>query len=290
MSALSELTHLYMDCRRFAGKFLWNSHENVTKLEVLRIRDNSFEKTLFLEVITKRTRWNLIDCIYRNVVWKLELYSNELTVKLPVGFGNLTNLEFLDGSKNYLYDDLSEIRHLTQLLELYSNELTEKLPVGFGNLTNLEFLDGSKNYLYDDLSEIRNLTQLVAMSALSELTHLYMDRRRFVGKFLWNSHANVTKLESGMEDSRSDWKSYGAYRFGALELYSNELTEKLPVGFGNLTNLEFLDGSKNYLYDDLSEIRNLTQLHQDWVEEEEVSKSSSSPAGAAVEAFSIEAI
>ncbi|XP_019178725.1 PREDICTED: uncharacterized protein LOC109173844 [Ipomoea nil] len=62
---------------------------------------------------------------------KLELYNIELTRKLSAGFGNLTNLECLDASTNYLYGDLTKIRHLTQLPSPFGFEKFRSKPQAY---------------------------------------------------------------------------------------------------------------------------------------------------------------
>nr|GMD84980.1 receptor-like protein kinase HAIKU2 [Ipomoea batatas] len=208
MSALSELTYLYMNRSGFSGKFPWNSLENVTNLEVLSIGDNPFEKTLFPEVITKLTRLN----------W-LYLSNCSLEGKIPEGIGNLTELIDLELSMNYLSGGIpagiSNLRKLWQL-ELYSNYLTGKLPAGFGNLTNLEFLDASTNYLYGDLSEIRHLTQLVSLQLLEN--HFSGEVPAELGEF--------KKLVN-------------------LSLYTNNLSGHLPSKLGSWAEFDFIDVSEN---------------------------------------------
>lgn len=209
ISAMSELTHLYMNRSGFSGKFPWNSLENITNLEVLSIGDNPFDKTLFPELITNLTRLNF-----------LYLSNCSLEGKIPEGIGSLTELIDLELSMNYLTGEIpagiSNLRKLWQL-ELYNNDLTGKLPVGFGNLSSLEFLDASSNYLYGDLSEIRHLNQLVSLQLLE------------------NQFSGEVPAELG------EFK-----KLVNVSLYTNRLSGELPSKLGSWAEFDFIDVSENF--------------------------------------------
>ncbi|KAL2457523.1 receptor-like protein kinase HAIKU2 [Forsythia ovata] len=90
--------------------------------------------------------------------FQLELYLNELTRKLPVGFGNLgnlTSLEYFDASTNYLNGDLSEIRFLNQQvsLQLFKNEFTGELQAELDEFKKLVNVSLHTNKLTGQLSE-----------------------------------------------------------------------------------------------------------------------------------------
>ncbi|KAL2522390.1 Leucine-rich receptor-like protein kinase family protein [Forsythia ovata] len=91
-------------------------------------------------------------------VMQHELYLNELTRKLPVGFGNLgnlTSLEYFDASTNYLNGDLSEIRFLNQQvsLQLFENEFTGELQAELDEFKKLVNVSLHTNKLTGQLSE-----------------------------------------------------------------------------------------------------------------------------------------
>ncbi|XP_019198392.1 PREDICTED: receptor-like protein kinase HAIKU2 [Ipomoea nil] len=58
MSSLTQMTHLYLNNSGFTGKFPWNSLENMTKLEVLSLGDNPFDRTTLPDFIVKLTNLN----------------------------------------------------------------------------------------------------------------------------------------------------------------------------------------------------------------------------------------
>ncbi|PHT84425.1 Receptor-like protein kinase HAIKU2 [Capsicum annuum] len=208
VSKLTELTHFYANNSGFTGKFPWNSFDNMSKLVVLSVGDNQFDRTPFPEVILK----------LRNLNW-LYLSNCQLEGEIPEGIGNLSELIDLELSMNHFTGEIpkgiTKLKKLWQL-ELYENELTGKLPVGFGNLTNLGYFDASTNYLYGDLSEIRYLDQLVSLQLLQ------------------NQFSGEVPAELG------EFK-----KLVNVSLYTNKLTGQLPMKLGSWANFDFIDVSEN---------------------------------------------
>ncbi|XP_019153206.1 PREDICTED: receptor-like protein kinase HAIKU2 [Ipomoea nil] len=209
MSSLTQMTHLYLNNSGFTGKFPWNSLENMTKLEVLSLGDNPFDRTTLPDFIVKLTNLN----------W-LYLSNCSLEGKIPEGIGNLTELLNLELSMNYISGEIpagiTKLRKLWQL-EVYNNELTGKLPDGFGNLSNLQYFDASSNLLYGSLSEIRFLNKLISLQLLE------------------NQFSGEVPAELG------DFKN-----LVNLSLYTNNLTGTLPAKLGSWAEFDFIDLSENF--------------------------------------------
>ncbi|XP_060199150.1 receptor-like protein kinase 7 [Lycium barbarum] len=208
ISSLNELTHFYANNSGFTGKFPWNSVANMSKLIVLSLGDNQFDRTMFPKVILNLTKLN----------W-LYLSNCGLEGEIPEGIGNLTELINLELSMNHLTGEIpvgiTKLKKLWQL-ELYENELTGKLPVGFGNLTSLEYFDASTNYLYGDLSEIRKLDHLVSLQLL---------QNQFSGE---------------LPEELGEFK-----KLVNVSLYTNKFTGQLPQKLGSWASFDFIDVSEN---------------------------------------------
>ncbi|XP_042486115.1 receptor-like protein kinase 7 [Macadamia integrifolia] len=115
-----------------------------SKLRYLDLGFNSFSATISSIRLHSRGGFEAGE-----VVLALELYHNQLTGKIPPGFGNLTGLTYFDASINLLEGDLTELRFLTRLvcLQLYGNQFSGGVPEEFGDLRNLVKLTLSMNQL-----------------------------------------------------------------------------------------------------------------------------------------------
>ncbi|CAN4122447.1 unnamed protein product [Withania somnifera] len=223
VSSLSELTHFYANNSGFTGKFPWNSVNNMSKLIVLSVGDNPFDRSVFPEVILKLNKLN----------W-LYLSNCGLEGEIPEGIGNLTELINLELSMNNFTGEIpvgiTKLNKLWQL-ELYENELTGKLPVGFGNLTNLENFDASTNSLYGDLSEIRLLDQLVTLQLLEN---------QFSGELV-NVSLYSNKLTGQLPQKLGSWAN-----FDFIDVSGNNFTGPIPPDMckeGTMRGLLILENS-----------------------------------------------
>ncbi|KAF7803809.1 receptor-like protein kinase 7 [Senna tora] len=210
LSSLNQLEYLNLNASGISGAFPWKSLENLTNLSFLSLGDNLLERSPFPEEILK------LEKLY----W-LYLTNCSITGKIPVGIGNLTLLEELEISDNYLVGEIpAEITKLQKLwqLEIYDNFLTGRIPFGFGNLTSLVYFDVSNNQLEGDLSEVRFLTSLVSLQLFQN------------------------KFSGGIPQELADLKN-----LTDISLYDNKLTGFLPQKLGSWGGLAFIDVSDNSL-------------------------------------------
>ncbi|CAH9078289.1 unnamed protein product [Cuscuta europaea] len=209
MSALNELTHLHLNNSGFSGIFPWDSLKNMTKLEVLSLGDNPFNRTKLPDFIVKFTSLN----------W-LYLSNCSLEGNIPKGIGNLTELINLELSMNYITgeipDGVTKLQKLWQL-QLYNNELTGELPAGLGNLSNLEFFDASTNFLHGGLSEIGKLDRLISLQLFQ------------------NEFTGVVPPELGEFRNLVN-----------ISVYTNKLNGSLPSKLGSMSDFYMIDASDNF--------------------------------------------
>ncbi|CAL0309478.1 unnamed protein product [Lupinus luteus] len=208
LSSLNKLEYLNLNASGISGAFPWKSLENLTSLTFLSLGDNLFEKTPFPLEILK----------FEKLYW-LYLSNCSITGNIPLGIGNLTQLQNLELSDNYLYGeipaDIGKLHKLWQL-ELYDNNLSGKIPIGFGNLTNLVNFDASNNDLEGDLSELRSLTNLASLQ-------------------LFQNH-----LSGAIPQELGDFKN-----LTEISLYDNKFTGSLPQNLGTWKGLDYIDISDN---------------------------------------------
>ncbi|XP_042375622.1 receptor-like protein kinase 7 [Zingiber officinale] len=209
LSPLDELRVLNFTSNGFSGAFPWSSLAGMSELEALNVGDNSFDPSMFPDVVLNLTKLN---CLY--------LSHCNIHGKIPPAIGNLTRLINLEIADSFLTGlippEITKLSNLRQL-ELYNNSLEGRIPTGFGNLSKLAFFDASMNRLEGDLSELRGLTSLVSLQLFEndlsgEVPPEFRDFR-----FLTN-----------------------------LSLYSNRLSGTLPLMLGSWSEFNYIDVSTNF--------------------------------------------
>ncbi|KAI8546965.1 hypothetical protein RHMOL_Rhmol07G0160500 [Rhododendron molle] len=151
------------------------------------------------------------------------LSENDISGSIPIGIGNLLNLQIVSVFGNMLSGSIPEsIGKLSKLEEIwmYTNKLSGKIPSSIGNLSQLSILA-----LYDNKLEERMPDSLGNCKRLQSL-HL--------------SNNNLTGMIPGQIFGLSSL-SIGLFLDG------NQLTGPMPTQIGNLRNLGKLDLSENKL-------------------------------------------
>ncbi|KAL7618391.1 hypothetical protein Lser_V15G02305 [Lactuca serriola] len=137
LSNLTQLTYLALGVNKFTGSV--PLLVSLSKLEVLQLSGNKFEKGCFPNWLGKLTELSELYLSYMNI-----------NSQLPLLLVNLTKLSELHLGKNSLTGRIpSWLFNFTQLtkLELYMNQLHGPTPNTFSIFKSLEFLDlGSNNF------------------------------------------------------------------------------------------------------------------------------------------------
>ncbi|PIA40860.1 hypothetical protein AQUCO_02400128v1, partial [Aquilegia coerulea] len=240
------------------------SLSNATRLESFEISDNAFtgsvpsgddlnfiaslsncsnlEKLSFVSNVLKGPLPDSISNLSTTITF-LSLSFNSIYGSIPVGIGNLVNIQVLSFSLNNLTNNIpSTIGKLNQLLHLYLNDnlLSGHIPSSIGNLTQLTLLNLFNNNLNGNIPS--------TLGNCRNLTVLDLGRNNLVGTI----PIQVVSLSS---------------LTNRLFLDRNSLTGSLPSEVGNLTNLVSLFFSENklsgHIPESLSKCLSLNNLFMD---------------------------
>lgn len=199
---------------------------------------------------------------FNNVIQSYKLYP------IPVSFGNLSALTFLDFSADKFSSGFSVIGSLTNLTYLNLSACNlDSFPASFGNLTKLEYLYLSNNNTHyanipSSFSNLKNLQRLnlyyttpdettlyAWLANLSELEYLNFGLNSFTDT-IPQSFENLSKLKY-LNFAFNDYpfttvpKAFTALiSLDTLDLTKNNF-DKIPGSFANLNNLKYLDLSQN---------------------------------------------
>ena len=169
-------------------------------------------------------------------VTELHLHENELTGRIPLELGNLSNLNHLNLWGNQLSGEIpAELGDLSSLgvVSLSVNQLSGEIPSWLGRLANLRRLDLRWNQLSGEIP--------TELGRLTKLTHLYL-RNNQLGGEIPTELGNLSSLEG-------------------LALSYNQLRGEIPPELGNLANLTYLGLGFNRLSREIpTELGNLSSL------------------------------
>nr|XP_023892072.1 probable LRR receptor-like serine/threonine-protein kinase At3g47570 [Quercus suber] len=258
LSNASELQDFQVHRNNFTGKISVN-FGGLHRLEVLLIGDTNLgsgdddEMNFFQSLVncsslrkiylTRNQLKGTLPNVLGNLSIQLTYFAiseNLLFGKIPIGMGNLVNLEtlWMDDNKfsGTILDDISSLIKL-QRLDLSNNKLSGMLPITLGNLTSLNELylynnklqgtipssiENCQNLLTLDLSQ-NNLTGIIPMQlfAISMLSiRLSLAQNFFVGSLPFEV-SNFIHLKE-------------------LDLFENKLSGKIPSSLASCTSLEYL--------------------------------------------------
>ncbi|KAJ6886117.1 LRR receptor-like serine/threonine-protein kinase [Populus alba x Populus x berolinensis] len=166
------------------------------------------------------------------------LKTLSLPGKLPPEIANLTYLEILDLSRNYISGNIPEewasMKHLTNL-SLTSNRLSGNIPGYLGSFRSLTYLSLEANQfsgtIPSQLGDLVNLTDLILSSNQLEGT-----LPKTLAKLnLTNFRASDNNLSGRIPDFIGNWSN-----LGRLELYASGLQGPIPPAILSLENLRDL--------------------------------------------------
>ncbi|XP_024167422.1 probable LRR receptor-like serine/threonine-protein kinase At3g47570 isoform X1 [Rosa chinensis] len=188
---------------------------NATLLDELFISENNFGGILPQCIANLSSH---LEYVYVNI--------NKITGSIPIGIGNLVNLQGLFLSANQFSGQIpSETGKLQKLVELNlsMNSFSGNIPSTFGNLSYLSKLDLDGNKLHGSIPS--------SLAECHDLTSLFLGQNNLSGTI----SLEVIGLSSYIE----------------FDLSQNHFTGSLPQKIGNLINLEYLDVSGNMLFGEI---------------------------------------
>ena len=176
-------------------------------------------------------------------VRKLVLPGNNLAGAIPPEIGYLTDIEFINFTRNKITAIPPEIGRLVNLsgLWLTDNQLVV-IPPEIGELSSLRGLEVGENHLTSLPPEIFNLTNL---------QRLYLWRNQLTGPIPpeLGSLANLTWLSLGYNNLTGPIPSElgNLTNLTLLSLVNNNLEGPIPAEIGNLSNMTELSFGQNRL-------------------------------------------
>ncbi|KAJ9702965.1 hypothetical protein PVL29_004637 [Vitis rotundifolia] len=259
LNELPILTELHLGGCSLFGSFPSPSFVNFTSLAVIAINKNEFN--------SKFPEWLLN---VSNLV-SINISFSQLHGRIPLGLGELPNLQYLDLSSNHnlkgsIFQLLRKSWKKIEVLNLVYNELHGSIPSSIGNFCNLKYLDLGINYLNGSLPKIiKGLETCSSKSPLPNLTELSLYGNQWMGKLPnWLGELkNLRRLY--LFDNKFEGPittSLGALQhLESLYLSWNELNGTLPDSIGQLSQLQYLDVFYNHLSGSLpNSIGQLSQL------------------------------
>ncbi|KAL4600619.1 hypothetical protein ACB092_11G212400 [Castanea dentata] len=186
---------------------------NATYLRIVLINVNNFGGELPKCVVN-----------FSTTLTQLVLSENKISGNIPIGIGNLTNLN---------------------LLAMENNKLSGHIPFEIEKLQKLQYLALSANNFFGNIpSSLGNLTILIT---------LYLDHNNLQGSI----PLSLVKCENMIDLDLSENNLNGTISYQviglsftaiSLDLSANKFTGVLPIEVENLKNLERLDISENMLF------------------------------------------
>ena len=185
---------------------------------------------------------NVLFWILYRLAGSLELYDNKLTGSIPTTFSNMTKLDSLDLSGNSLSGSIrSQLGDLQTLrsLDLSSNKFEGNVPTDIGLLTKLQILSLKDNALVGTIP--------VHFKYLTDLRELYLSQNDLDGDIgVIRSMKNLEWV--ALHDNQFIGGLAAAVSLTNLvgiQLHNNRMQEAMPVHWGDLKRLRFLDLASN---------------------------------------------
>ncbi|RVX13538.1 Leucine-rich repeat receptor-like protein kinase PXL1 [Vitis vinifera] len=201
---------------------------SLTKLKSLKYLDLSFNS--FKGMSIPQFFGSLKNLLYLN------LSSAEFSGTIPSNFGNLSNLQYLDLSfEDSSYNDFE-----------YFNDLSIGNIEWMASLVSLKYLGMD----YVNLSSIGS-EWVEVLNKLPILTELHLDGCSLSGSIPSPSFVNFTSLRVISINSNQFISMFPEWllnvsSLGSIDISYSQLHGRIPLGLGELPNLQYIDLSWNY--------------------------------------------
>ena len=209
---------------------------SLTKLKSLKYLDLSFNS--FKGMPIPQFFGSLKNLLYLN------LSGAEFSGTIPSNFGNLSNLQYLDLSYEDLsYDDFE-----------YFNDLSIGNIEWMASLVSLKYLGMD----YVNLSSVGS-EWVEVLNKLPILTELHLDGCSLSGSIPFPSFVNFTSLRvisinlNQFISMFPEWL-LNVSSLGSIDISYSQLHGRIPLGLGELPNLQHLDLFDNYLEGSISQL------------------------------------
>ncbi|GAA0175122.1 hypothetical protein LIER_28364 [Lithospermum erythrorhizon] len=259
LGSMSRLESLLLSFNNFTGSLTPSHFNNLTNLEVLRLRNNSIrgeipqeignlKNLLFLDIQYNNLSGSIPSTIYNlSLLEKIGLSSNGLSGNIPTDLCHyLPRLDGIHLSDNQfvgrLPTSLHKCSHI-QVLSVAFNKLTGSIPNNFGNLTFLRSVEFHKNNISGMLpQDIGNLEQLenliLSYNSMSGVIPISIGNCSKLQRFAINTNQFTSSTnELSFITSMTHCKD-----LEYLDFSSNPISGFLPNSIGNLSDsLQFLE-------------------------------------------------
>ncbi|TVU33121.1 hypothetical protein EJB05_24906, partial [Eragrostis curvula] len=245
LSNLSNLNMLALSSNYLQGTiptWIWQ----LQKLKKLYIYDNDFTAV----IATNITALNLVE---------IDMSTNQLTGRIPDGFGSVVNLAILFLYNNQLHGLIPpSIGLLPNLadIRLFSNKLSGPLPSELGKHSALGNIEVSNNNLSGELPE--------GLCFNKKLYDIVVFNNSFSGKLPESlGISQITDLDlSRNQITGSIPMTIGVLNgLNALNLSGNQISGNIPAAFGFMSVLTILDLSSNALSGEIPKDFNKLKLN-----------------------------